>query len=53
MCHSSYVGTGEVVCEDAVASPAMASDYRVSGKLFDDAMMAAWLEGRALPTVTR
>jgi len=31
----------------------MASDYRVTGKLLADPMMAAWLEGTELPTVTR
>ncbi len=53
MCHSSYLGTAEVVCEDALTSPAMLSRYHVVGRLFEDGMMEAWLEGRALPTVTR
>lgn len=53
MCHSSYLGTAEVLCEDALASPAMLSRYHVVGRLFEDGMMEAWLEGRALPTVTR
>jgi hypothetical protein len=53
MCHASYLGTAEVLCEDALTSPAMLSRYHVVGRLLEDAMMEAWLEGRALPTVTR
>lgn len=53
MCHSSYLGTAEVLCEDALTSPAMVSGYHVVGRLLEDGMMDAWLEGRALPTVTR
>ncbi len=53
MCHSSYLGTAEVLCEDALTSPAMVSGYHVVGRLLEDGMMEAWLEGRALPTFTR
>jgi hypothetical protein len=53
-CHSSFVSTSEhaaeVVCEDAASSPAIASGYRVTGRLFGARMMAAWLRGDALPT---
>ncbi|QSQ28104.1 hypothetical protein JY651_14090 [Pyxidicoccus parkwayensis] len=52
MCHSSYLGTVEVVCEDALTSPAMVSGYHVVGRLLEDGMLEAWLEGRALPTFT-
>lgn len=50
MCHASYLGEAKVVCEDALTSPAMVSRYHVVGKLFEDSMMDAWLEGRAIPT---
>ncbi|WP_240359082.1 hypothetical protein [Pyxidicoccus trucidator] len=53
MCHSSYLGTAEALCEDALTSPAMLSRYHVVGRLLEDGMLDAWLEGRALPTVTR
>ena len=33
MCHSSYLGTAKALCEDAETSPAMESNYRVTGKL--------------------
>lgn len=51
MCHSSYLDSAAVVCEPAAASGAMVSDYRVVGRLFEDPMIDAWLEGRALPTL--
>ena len=50
MCHSSTLGTGGAICEDALTSPAMESDYRVIGKLLDDRMVEAWLRGLAFPT---
>jgi hypothetical protein len=53
MCHASYLGTAEVLCEDALTSPAMLSRYHVVGRLLEEAMLDAWLEGRALPTVMR
>lgn len=53
MCHASYLGTAEVVCEDALTSSAMVSRYHVVGRLLEDGMMEAWLEGRAIPTFTR
>lgn len=53
MCHASYLGDVAVVCEDALASPAMSSRYHVVGRLLEDGMIDAWLEGRELPTVTR
>ncbi|QDE87258.1 hypothetical protein BHS07_26930 [Myxococcus xanthus] len=49
MCHSSYLGEANVVCEDALTSPAMVSRYHVVGKLLEDGMMDAWLEGQVLP----
>ncbi len=51
MCHSSYLGTAAVLCEDAEASDAMVSDYRVIGKLLDDRMLRRWLEGGGFETV--
>lgn len=51
MCHSSYLGPAAVMCEDAATSPAMVSDYRVVGKLFDDDMVRRWLRGERFPTV--
>ncbi|MFK7927985.1 MAG: hypothetical protein AB8H79_07335 [Myxococcota bacterium] len=51
MCHSSYLGTAKVLCEDAQTSPAMESNYRVVGKLFDDSMMRKWLQGASFQTV--
>jgi len=51
MCHSSYLGPAEVMCEDAATSPAMVSDYRVVGKLFDDDMVRRWLRGERFRTV--
>lgn len=52
-CHSSYLDPGGVVCEPALSSAAMVSRYRVVGPLLDDPMIDAWLEQRAIPTVTR
>jgi hypothetical protein len=48
MCHASGVSRhGRVVCEQPL--PAMHSEYRVIGKLFDDAMIEAWLQERSIP----
>ncbi|WP_228557743.1 hypothetical protein [Myxococcus sp. AB056] len=49
MCHASYLGEATVVCEDALTSPAMVSRYHVVGKLLENRMMDAWLEGQVLP----
>lgn len=51
MCHASYLGRGSALCEPALTSPAMVSDYRVIGKLLDDAMLRRWLRGEPFPTV--
>lgn len=50
MCHSSPLGDGGVVCEDARASPAMVSNLHVVGKLLDDAMIDRWLDDAPFPT---
>lgn len=42
MCHSALDG---VLCEPAETSVWFESRYRVTGKLFDDAMVHAWLAG--------
>lgn len=51
MCHSSYLDSATVVCEPALTSGAMVSDYRVVGRLFEGPMLDAWLRGGALPTL--
>ncbi|MCO4746104.1 MAG: hypothetical protein KC912_15010 [Proteobacteria bacterium] len=50
-CHSTYLGDAEVLCEEAASSPALASRYRVVGKLLDDAMIDAWLDQKSIATV--
>ncbi|TNE92693.1 MAG: hypothetical protein EP330_00745 [Deltaproteobacteria bacterium] len=50
-CHSSYVGDAVVVCEEAATASALASRYRVVGKLLDDAMIDRWLAGERFATV--
>ena len=50
-CHSSRVAG--VVCEEALASPSLPSRYTVVGKLGEQALVDAWLEGTPLPTVAR
>jgi len=50
MCHASYLDDALALCEDAATSPAFVSRYRVLGRLLQDPMLQAWLEGRALPT---
>jgi hypothetical protein len=51
-CHASFVEPPTAVtCEAPAQSPAFRSNYRVVGKLLDDAMMEAWLAGRAFRTV--
>ena len=49
LCHSSWVGTGGVVCEPAAASGAFRSHYDVVGPVLDDARVEGWLTGRAIP----
>ena len=49
-CHASYLDPVAAVCESPRTAPAFLSGYRVVGKLLDDPMMEAWLEGRAFPT---
>ncbi len=49
-CHASYLDPVAAVCESPRTAPAFISGYRVVGKLLDDPMMEAWLEGRAFPT---
>lgn len=51
MCHASYLGEGRALCEPALTSAAMVSNYRVVGKLLDDAMMRKWLQGEGFATV--
>ena len=49
MVHSSYVGPGTVVREAAYSSDALASKYRVVGKISaDDTFLRHWLLGQAL-----
>jgi hypothetical protein len=49
MVHSSYVGPGTVVREAAESSAALASKYRVLGKVSaDDVFVRRWLLGEAL-----
>ena len=49
-CHSSWIRSGGVACEDPATTAAWYSTYYVVGKLFDDAMLIAWLEGTTIPT---
>ena len=49
--HHASSSAGAVVRERALVSGALArSSYRVVGKLFDDALVDAWLTGRPIPT---
>lgn len=49
-CHSSWIGSGGVACEDPATTAAWYSRYYVVGRLLDDPMLIAWLEGAAIPT---
>ena len=50
MVHSTYLAPGTVVDEAAATSAALASKYRVVGKLSaDEALLRQWLLGQALP----
>jgi len=49
-CHSSYLGTRVVVCEDAAESPGMRSSLHVVGDALPDARVLDWLLQRPVPT---
>ena len=49
-CHSSWINSGGVACEDPASTGAWYSTYYVVGRLFDDPMLIAWLEEVAIPT---
>jgi hypothetical protein len=51
-CDSSYINPSAVLCQDPAEAFSYSSRYRVIGKLLDDDMLVAWLEGQALPTWT-
>jgi hypothetical protein len=51
-CDSSYIDPSAVLCQDPAEATSYHSRYRVIGKLLDDSMIEAWLEGRSLPTWT-
>lgn len=53
MCHASYLGDAKVLCEDALTSPAMESRYHIVGRLLEDGMIDAWLNGQKLLTITQ
>lgn len=49
-CHSSWINSGGVACEDPAGTGAWYSSYYVVGRLFDDPLLIAWLEGTPIPT---
>lgn len=49
-CHSSWIKSGGVACEDPATTDAWYSNYYVVGRLLDDGMLTAWLEGTEIPT---
>lgn len=49
LCHAAFFEPKAAVCEDAATSPGFASAYHVVGKLFADAQLRGWLEGRSFP----
>ncbi len=49
-CDSSYLNPTAVICQAPAGAFSYTSRYRVIGKLLDDEMMEAWLEGTSLPT---
>jgi len=53
VCHSNYLEDVAVTCEDALTAPALQVRLFVTAPLFDDALLAAWLDGRAISTVKR
>ena len=53
VCHANYLEDVTVTCEDALTAPALQVGLFVTAPLFDDALLHSWLEGRAIPTVTR
>ena len=52
-CHSSWIETGGVACEDPSTTAAWHSTYYVVGELLGDGMLVAWLEARPIPTRRR
>ncbi len=52
-CHASYLDEVAVVCEPAEDAAALASEYRVVGRMLEPAMLEAWLLGEPLPTRTQ
>jgi len=50
MCHSSFVGPREVLCQPAATSLAFLSQYRVTGALLNNNTLRRWLEGDSFPT---
>lgn len=53
VCHANYLEDVTVTCEDAATAPALKVDLFVTAPLFDDALLEQWLDGAAIPTVTR
>ncbi len=49
-CDSSYLDPQQVTCQDPTEAFSYTSRYRVIGRLLEDPMMEAWLQGDAIPT---
>ena len=52
-CHSTFVDSVGVVCEDPRTAPAFVSNYHVVGPVLEDAVVDAWLDQTRLVTVTK
>ena len=53
LCHSAFVAPGEVACEPAASSYGFVSRLWVVGPALPDERLRDWLEGKAIPTVTK
>ena len=52
-CHSSWLGASGVQCTDPLHDAAFRSALHVYSPVLTDAVVDAWLDGTAIPTVTR
>lgn len=50
LCHAAVLEPRHAVCEDAVSSPGMVSNYHVVGPVLNSARLDDWLSGRAVPS---
>jgi len=52
-CHSNWIESEGVVCNDPRTDPAFASEYHIYGPVFEDAVIDKWLGGEPVTTYVR